>query len=79
MAALERDDVREVKLMPIKVERTLFKIGEGGIAVTLPKAWIRYYGLEPGDKVEIVADGELTIRVKDKGSEGEEGEIDSSR
>ena len=50
--------------MPIKVERTLFKIGEGGVAVTLPKGWINYYNLRPGDKVEIIADAELTIRVK---------------
>ena len=56
--------------MPIKVERTLFKIGEGGFAVTLPKAWINYYQLKPGDKVEIIADDALTIRVKAK--EGEE-------
>jgi len=45
--------------MPIKVERTLFKIGEGGFAVTLPKAWIRYYQLKPGDKVEIIANDNL--------------------
>ena len=55
--------------MPIKVERTLFKIGEGGFAVTLPKAWIRYYQLEPGDKVEIIANDDLTIRVKAKEDE----------
>ncbi len=50
--------------MPIKVERTLFKIGEGGFAVTLPKAWINYYQLKPGDKVEVIADSEIVIRVK---------------
>lgn len=50
--------------MPIMVERTLFKIGEGGFAVTLPKAWINYYQLKPGDKVEIIADSEIIIRVK---------------
>ena len=77
MAPVERSDVREVKLMPIKVERTLFKIGEGGFAVTLPKAWIRYYGLEPGDKVEIIANQELIIRVKPKGREDEEVGLDS--
>ena len=77
MAAVERDDVREVKLMPIKVERKLFKIGEGGFAVTLPKAWIRYYGLEPGDKVEIIANKELTIRVKPREHEDEEAGLDS--
>jgi AbrB family looped-hinge helix DNA binding protein len=50
--------------MQIKVERTLFKIGEGGFAVTLPKAWINYYDLKPGDKVEVIADSEIIIRVK---------------
>ena len=50
--------------MSILVERKLFKCGEGAIAVTLPKAWINYYNLKPGDKVEIVGDGELTIRIE---------------
>lgn len=76
MAPMERGDVREVRLMPIKVERTLFKIGEGGFAVTLPKAWIRYYDLKPGDKVEIIANKELIIRVKDKGCQNEEVGLD---
>lgn len=49
--------------MPVIFERKLFKIGEGGIAVTLPKAWINYYGLKPGDKVEIIVDSDLSIRV----------------
>ena len=56
-------------MMPIKVERTLFKIGEGGFAVTLPKAWVKYYQLEPGDKVEIIANDALIIRVKVKRGE----------
>jgi len=58
--------------MPIMVERTLFKIGDGGFAVTLPKAWIRYYQLKPGDKVEIIANDELTIRVKARGGKDKE-------
>lgn len=55
--------------MPTLVERKLFRIGEGGFAVTLPKAWINYNRLKPGDKVEIVANGELIIRVKAKPEE----------
>ena len=51
-------------MMPILVERSLFKIGNGGFAITLPKAWVRYYKLRPGDKVEIIANDDLTIRVK---------------
>ena len=48
--------------MPIQVERTLFRIGNGGFAVTVPKAWVRYRKLQPGDKVEVVADEDLIIR-----------------
>jgi len=52
--------------MPILVERSLFKIG-GGFAVTLPKAWVKYNNLKPGDKVEVIANKEVTIRLKEKG------------
>ena len=65
-------------MMPIMVERTLFKIGEGGFAVTLPKAWIRYYHLKPGDKVEIIANDELTIRVKAGGGKGKDKETSTN-
>ena len=50
--------------MPVIFERKLFKIGEGGIAVTLPKAWINYYGLKPGDKVDVIINNEIVIRMK---------------
>ena len=52
------------------IVRTLFPIGEGGVAITLPKAWINYHRLKPGDKVEIVVNDGLTIRVKPKPEEG---------
>ena len=58
--------------MPILVERTLFKIGEGGFAITLPKAWVRYNRLKPGDKVEVIANEDLTIRVKGRGVKDKE-------
>ena len=64
MAKVERGHVREVWLMPILVERKLFRIGEGGFAITLPKAWINYNRLKAGDKVEIVVNKGLVIRVK---------------
>ena len=53
MAAVERSHVREVKRMPIKVERILFRVGESSLAVTLPKAWVVYNQLNPGDTVDI--------------------------
>ncbi len=55
--------------MPLLVERKLFRIGEGGVAITLPKAWINYKRLKPGDTVEVVVDGDLTVRVKVKPEE----------
>lgn len=51
--------------MPTLVERSLFKIG-GGFAITLPKSWVRYYELNPGDKLEIISNDDLIVRVKKK-------------
>ncbi len=52
--------------MPIKVERILFRIGEGSLAVTLPKAWVVYNRLKPGDTVEVIVNDGVLIRVKEK-------------
>lgn len=52
--------------MPIKVERILFRVGEGSLAVTLPKPWITYNRLKPGDKVEVVVDDGVTIKIKEE-------------
>jgi bifunctional DNA-binding transcriptional regulator/antitoxin component of YhaV-PrlF toxin-antitoxin module len=50
------------------VDRTIFRIGEGAVAVTLPIGWIRYVGLKPGDRVEVVInDDYLIIRAKKDG------------
>ena len=55
--------------MPIKVERILFRVGEGSLAVTLPKAWVTYNRLKPGDIVEVIVDDGVLVRVKDKPAE----------
>ena len=49
--------------MPIKVERILFRVGEGSLAVTLPKAWVVYNRLKPGDTVEVIANDGVLINV----------------
>ncbi len=48
--------------MPTLTLRKLIKFGDGGVVITVPKAWIRYYGLRAGDRLEVIANGELTIR-----------------
>ena len=71
MAEVERGHVREVKLMPIQVERILFRVGEGSLAVTLPKAWVIYNHLKPGDTVEVIVNDGVTVHIKkEPGIEG---------
>ncbi len=72
MAELERGHVREVKLMPIRVERTLLKVGEDSFAVTLPKAWVSYKQLKHGDVVELIVNDNITICIKTSSQEAAE-------
>ena len=60
--------------MPIKVERILFRVGEGSLAVTLPKAWVTYNRLKPGDTVEVIANDGVLIRLKERPEEADEAE-----
>lgn len=52
--------------MPSLNVRTVLDLGQGSYVVCLPKAWCRYYGLKPGDKLEVISNGEITIRPKHK-------------
>ena len=55
--------------MPTLVERTVINLGQGSYVITLPKAWLRYFGIKPGDKLEVIGNGELRILPpKRKGS-----------
>ena len=74
MASLERSHVREVNLMPIKVERILFRVGEGSLAVTLPKTWAIYHKLKPGDTVEVIVNDGVTVHIKKKPGTGDKAE-----
>lgn len=48
--------------MPTITFRKLIKFGVNGLVITIPKGWTHYYNLKSGDKLEVIADGELTIR-----------------
>jgi antitoxin component of MazEF toxin-antitoxin module len=63
--------------MHILVERKIFKIGEGGFAVTLPKAWINYHHLKQGDTIEVIIDNDLIIRIQSKQSKNEKKSSDT--
>ena len=38
-------------------KRSLFPIGDGGFAITIPKSWCTYYDLKPKDRLIVVSDG----------------------
>lgn len=56
-------EIRELKFMPTLTLRKLIRFGDDGLVITVPKSWARYYQLKPGDQLEVIADGELIIRL----------------
>ena len=52
--------------MPILENRRIYQAGSS-LAVTLPKGWLRFFGIEAGDFVEVVAGNEIIIRPINKG------------
>ena len=47
--------------MPGKVERSILWAGGSKLAA-LPPDWLRYYGLDRGDSVEMIYDGLIIIK-----------------
>lgn len=48
------------------------KAGNSSLAVTLPKGWVDYYELKPGDEVEVITDNnEMIVRLKKQYQEKE--------
>ena len=52
----------------IHVKR-IFSSGQTSCAITLPLGWVRFLGLRPGDELEIIANGDLTIRPRQRVAE----------
>ena len=50
--------------MPTLTVSKLIRFGDDGLVITVPKSWVCHYGLKAGDKLEVVADGELVVRPK---------------
>ena len=46
--------------MPTITSRKLIRFGDG-LVITLPKGWVRYYGLKAGDRLEVITNEVLTI------------------
>ena len=48
--------------MPSLTTRKVIKFGKSTLAMTLPKAWVNYFKLEAGDRLEVIANKKLIIR-----------------
>lgn len=51
--------------MPHKEIRKIIRVGDS-FAVTLPKGWLKYFGIEPGDEIEMVSNKNITIKRVEK-------------
>jgi len=60
--------------MPSVTTRSLIRMGDGGLVITIPKSWAQYYKLKPGDKVEVITNGILRVRPKGKRRAGHTGD-----
>ena len=50
--------------MPSVTKRKVIKFGENGLVITIPKPWANYYQLKPGDKVTLIANKNLIVKVE---------------
>ena len=50
-------------------KRSLIRLGRDCLVVTVPAAWARFYGLKPGDKVEVISNGKMTVKPLKPGEE----------
>jgi len=48
--------------MPQKYLRTVTKAG-GSLVVALPHGWVTFHKLKAGDKIEVITNGEVKIRL----------------
>lgn len=58
--------------MEIVTQRSVINLGQGSYIITLPKVWCDYLGIRPGQRLEVIANEDLTIRVKKSGKTNSE-------
>jgi bifunctional DNA-binding transcriptional regulator/antitoxin component of YhaV-PrlF toxin-antitoxin module len=58
--------------MPQKENRKIVRIGKTSMGIILPKAWLRYFALNAGDKVEVISNGCVTVKPLAKICQAEE-------
>ena len=59
--------------MPTISERSIIKFGNGGLVLTIPIGWARYYSLSPGDKLITIANDDLVVKAPHLGRKKKKG------
>ena len=49
--------------MPIKRYRKVYRTGQVSLNVTLPRGWCIWNGIQKGDTVEVISNGDVIIRA----------------
>ena len=49
--------------MPQKTERKIIRVGYSSFGIVLPIGWLRFYGLKNGDKVQVISNGNIEIKL----------------
>jgi hypothetical protein len=49
--------------MPHKNLRRIIKVGETSFGIIIPIGWLRYNNLKNGDKVEVISNGNIEIKL----------------
>jgi len=52
--------------MPTLTIRKIIKLGGNAFVMSLPVGWVRYYNLEAGDRLEVIANKKLIVRTNKK-------------
>ena len=52
--------------MPQLTQRSLIRLGGDSLVITIPKGWLDYNNLKPGDMVQVETNGDVIIRPKGK-------------
>jgi len=50
--------------MPHEETRKIIRVGNS-FAVTIPKTWLRFYGLTDKDRVTVLSNGDVIIKPKE--------------
>jgi len=58
--------------MPTKSDRSVIRFGNGGLVITIPKAWATFYEVQPGDKLTVITNDDIRILAPESLAKGDE-------